>query len=145
MAKQNTKIESEGAEFLVLGNLLIQKIPAYKAYSNMPGYDIIATNPDQNSSVRIQVKSRWATKANSFIINKFNCDFVVLVKLNRGSKNQKDKILPPEYFVLPVDFVKSLPQSDNWGKINFKDIPDLESFKDRWDLVVKFLESVHSI
>ena len=29
--RQNTKLESEGAEFLVLGNLLIEGISTYKA------------------------------------------------------------------------------------------------------------------
>ena len=52
MPRQNTRIESEGAEFLVLGQLLIAGIPTYKSYTNMPGYDLVATNPDANSSAR---------------------------------------------------------------------------------------------
>lgn len=83
-ARQNTR--SEGAEFLVLGNLLIDGIPAYKTYTNMRGYDIVATDPERGSAARIQVKSRWRTNAEGFIINNFECDFVVAAMLNRGSE-----------------------------------------------------------
>ena len=68
MERQDTRLESEGAEFLVLGQLLINRIVAYKTYTNMPGYDLVATNPENNSSAKIQVKSRWATKAHGFPI-----------------------------------------------------------------------------
>ena len=79
MPRQNTTLESEGAEFLVLAHLLIQGIPSYKTYTNMAGYDITATNPEKNRSARIQVKSRWRTGAEGFIIKNFDCDFVVVV------------------------------------------------------------------
>ena len=59
--KQDTKLESEGAEFLVLGLLLIEGIASYKAYINFPGYDLTAVNPETKRVARIQVKSRWAT------------------------------------------------------------------------------------
>src|SRR5690348_17990101 len=84
-ARQNTKLESEGAEFLVLGNLLIVGISCFKAYVNFPGYDLVAINPEKSKSARIQVKSRWATNYDkSFPIKNFECDFVVHVALNRG-------------------------------------------------------------
>ena len=41
----NTRLESEGAEFLVLGNLLIEGILSYKAYHNFKSYDLVAVNP----------------------------------------------------------------------------------------------------
>lgn len=44
--KQDTKLESEGAEFLVLGLLLVEGVSAYKAYINFPGYDLTAVNPN---------------------------------------------------------------------------------------------------
>ncbi|BAZ18683.1 hypothetical protein NIES4071_105680 (plasmid) [Calothrix sp. NIES-4071] len=45
----------------------------------------VATNPEKNLSCRIQVKSRWATDFDgAFLIRNFDCDFVVLVALNRG-------------------------------------------------------------
>ncbi|MEI7639120.1 MAG: hypothetical protein WCJ37_17550 [Syntrophus sp. (in: bacteria)] len=140
MPRQNTQLESEGAEFLVLGQLLIQGVPSYKTYTNMPGYDLVATNPERNRVARLQVKSRWKTKAAGFIIKNFNCDFVIIVKLNRGSKDRPEDILPPEYFVLPVDIAESLPRADGWGKISFSNIPEMESYRDNWDLIRKFLE-----
>ena len=45
MKYKNTKLEAEGAEFLVLGNLLINKIASYKTYTNMPGYDLLQRMP----------------------------------------------------------------------------------------------------
>lgn len=111
MPRQNTKLESEGAEFLVLGQLLTIGIPSYKAYTKMAGYDIVATNPDQNTSARIQVKSRWRTGAEGFIIKRFDCDFVVVVLLNRGSKDGKAKVLPPRVLCAPSESGPVPPRS----------------------------------
>jgi hypothetical protein len=140
MTRQNTLLESEGAEFLVLGQLLIQGIPAYKTYTNMPGYDLVATNPDRNRAARLQVKSRWKTKAEGFIIKSFECDFVVVVKLNRGSKEGHSRILPPEYFIFPVEVARDLPRTKGWGKVSFSQIPNLESYSDKWNLIRDFLD-----
>ncbi len=90
MARLNTRLESEGAEFLVLGNLLIEGIAAYKTYTNMPGYDLVATNPENRTSARIQVKSRWRTNAPGFLISNFDCEFVVLSRLNRGVRTEEE-------------------------------------------------------
>ena len=139
MPRQNTQLESEGAEFLVLGQLLIQGIPSYKMYTNMPGYDLLATDPDRNRVARIQIKSRWKTKAKGFIIQNFNSDFVIVVKLNRGSKNGKADILPPEYFVFPTDVAKTFPRTKRWGRVSFSNIPGLESYRENWDLIRDFL------
>lgn len=51
--KLNTRLESEGAEFLVHGHLLLNKITAYKTYMNMPRYALLSTNPKKNSVARI--------------------------------------------------------------------------------------------
>ena len=140
MSRQDTRLESEGAEFLVLGQFLIHKIAAYKTYTNMPGYDLIAINPENNTSARIQVKSRWATKSGGFPIKNFDCDFVVLVLLNRGSKDGKKEVLPPEYFVFPVAIVKSACQTDtSWSKVHLKDIENIARYRDEWSLVNEFL------
>ena len=61
MARLNTQLQATGAEYLVLGQLLIHGIQAYKAHRNQPGYDLIAVNPDSQQACRIQVKSRFAT------------------------------------------------------------------------------------
>ena len=99
MSRLDTRLESEGAEFLVLGQLLIHRIPAYKTYTNMPGYDLVATNPEKNTSARIQVKSRWNTGAIDFPIKNFDCEFVVAVFLNRGSKYGRKEVMAPDYYV----------------------------------------------
>jgi hypothetical protein len=53
----DTKLEAEAAEFFVLGHLLLERILAFKAYVNFPGYDLIATDADSNTSARLQVKN----------------------------------------------------------------------------------------
>jgi hypothetical protein len=125
---------------LVLGQLLIHRIPAYKTYTNMPGYDLVATNPELGSSARIQVKSRWRTGAPGFLINNFGCEFVVVVRLNRGSRTSNANVLPPEYFVFPVDLVKSVHKSATWGKAYFRDISDVDSYRDAWPRISKHLK-----
>jgi hypothetical protein len=135
MERQNTRIESEGAEFLVLGILLIMGIPSYKTYTNMPGYDLIATNPEIGKSVRIQVKSRWRTNAPGFIIKNIDCDFVIVVRLNRGDKKGKSVIKEPEYFVFPKSVIEHVPRTVSWNKMNLKDIPNYETYKDQWGLI----------
>ncbi len=120
MARLNSKLESEGAEFLVLGNLLIEGLHAFKAYENQRGYDLIATLPDTSRSARIQVKSRWATDAGHFIISKFESDFVVLVRLNRGgrySRKTAKEPTEPEFYVLSAAEAKSMADARGWGKI----------------------------
>jgi hypothetical protein len=139
MPRQNTKLESEGAEFLVLGHLLLNRIPSYKSYTNMPGYDLVATDPEHHSSARIQVKSRWRTAASGFLLQNLDCDFVVVAKLNRGKKGGVGKVLPPEYFVFPTLVLSGVPRSEKWRKVRFKDIPDIEKFRDNWALIRDFL------
>ena len=85
MPRRDTRLESVGAEFLGLGELLIRGIPTHKTYTNTPGYDVVAVDPERNSVARISVKSRWNTDATGFIIKNFDCDFVVIAKLNRGT------------------------------------------------------------
>ena len=129
---------------LVLGQLLLQRIPTYKTYTNMPGYDLVATNPDTNRSARIQVKSRWRTGAPFFLIENLDCEFVVVVRLNRGKKGGGGRVLPPEYFVLPVEIVKSVYQPGTWSKVVFRHIADLEKYRENWSLIAEFLAGTAS-
>jgi len=147
MARLDTKLEAEGAEFLVLGQLLLHSIPTYKTYTNIPGYDLVATNTAANRSARIQVKSRWRTGAPFFLIKNFDCDFVVAVRLNRGRKGGNGHMQPPEYFVLPIELVKSVHRPGPWCKVVFRDITDLEAYHDNWSLVDCFLrtDSTHHV
>ena len=139
MPRLDTRLEAEGAEFLVLGQLLLHKIASYKTYTNMPGYDLVATNPESNRSAMVQVKSRWRTGAGGFPIKNFGCDFVVVVLLNRGSKDEKKEVLPPRYYIFPVGVVESAPRSKDWGKVNLKDIPNYEEYEEKWHLISEFL------
>ena len=147
-ARQNTKLESEGAEFLVLGNLLIEGVSCYKAYVNFPGYDLTAVNPETKRVARIQVKSRWATNYDrSFLIKNFDCDFVVHVALNRGyafgkiASNEDTGIMQPEYYVFPVSVVRCARSArSSWGKVHIRKIPEFEKYRNSWSLVRKFLE-----
>jgi hypothetical protein len=139
MPRQDTKLESEGAEFLVLGHLLMHRIPSYKTYTNMPGYDLVATSPEHNSSARIQVKSRWRTGASAFIIKNLNCDFVVVAKLNRGNKSGTGKVLAPEYFVFPTAILENVPRTEGWCKMSFSDIPNIDVYRENWQLIRDFL------
>lgn len=137
--KLDTKLESEGAEFLVLGALLLERIPAYKTYTNMPGYDLVATNPENQRSARIQVKSRWASGTSGFPIKNFNCEFVVFARLNRGNKIGTKTPTAPEFFVFPVAKLQSLHRSDGWQKVRLNDLEGWQSYRDRWDLIRTFL------
>jgi len=139
MTRLDTKLEAEGAEFLVLGQLLLRRIASYKTYTNMPGYDLVATNPEKNKSAMIQVKSRWRTGANGFPIKNFDCDFVVSVMLNRGSKDGRKPILEPRYFVFPVNLVQKAPRTEDWGKVKLSDIQNHQEYESRWELISKFL------
>lgn len=131
MPRLDTRLEAEGAEFLVLGQLLLHKIASYKTYTNMPGYDLVVTNPESNKSAMVQVKSRWRTGTGGFPIKNFRCDFVVVVLLNRGSKDGKKEVLPPRYYVFPVGVIESAPRSKDWGKVNLKDIPNYEAYEEK--------------
>ena len=145
--KQDTTLESEGAEFLVLGLLLVEGISAYKAYINFPGYDLTAVNPDTKKAARIQVKSRWATDYDmSFPLKNLDCDFVVHVALNRGyrfsKKNKADNnggVKEPAFYVFPIDVMAKARNEIGWNKVQIKKIENLEAYKDNWALIREFL------
>ncbi len=143
----DTSLESVGAEFLVLGRLLIEGIQAYKSYVNYPGYDIIATNPEKNVSCRVQVKSRWATDYDGgFPIRNFDCDFVVFAELNRGYRRKSRRQYShagrkqPRFYVFPVKVVKAAqdPRS-KWGKAFLKNIGDPDQYLEEWTAIGAFL------
>jgi hypothetical protein len=144
--RMDTSLETEGAEFLVLGNLLVEGIQAFKTYTNFPGYDIIATNVEKNTNCRIQVKSRWATDFDGgFPIRNFDCDFVVLAALNRGyryrskSKDGDDGRRLPQFYVYPVGVVRESDRSGKWGKAYLNRIGSPDLYLDNWDPIREFL------
>jgi len=150
--KLDTRLEAQGAEFLVLGQLLIQKVHCYKSYVNFPGYDLIAIDPLTNKMARLQVKSRWRTNYNkSFPIKNFQSDFVVHVALNRGDGSKKRnkkkgrEVKPPEFFIFPTEVVRAVNKFKpklKWGIVHLKKIdPDyIDKYKDKWDLIIEFLK-----
>lgn len=145
MPRQDTRLEAEGAEFLVLGQLLTLGIPTYEAYANFPGYDLVATSRDGAHAARIQVKSRWATDAPHFLIKSFDCDFVVLVRLNRGDRSSTSathvlEVEEPEYYVLTRDQAKSLvvDQGTGWDKIRWRE-KEFGNYRRKWAAIQEFL------
>lgn len=139
MPRLDTHLESEGAEFLVLGALLLERIPTYKTYTNMPGYDLVATNAERSRSARIQVKSRWGTGTSTFPVRSFDCDFIVFARLNRGNKAGTASVRDPEFFVFPTRLLRSLPRSKGWGKVAVTGVKHWKTYKSRWDLIRAFL------
>lgn len=145
--RQNTKLEAEGAEFLVLGNLLVEGVSCFKAYVNFAGYDLVATNPTTSRVAKIQVKSRWATNYDkSFPIKNYDCDFVVHVALNRGyrfgkkSKLDDSGIKDPEFYIFLVDAIrKARNPKSKWGKTNIKNVENYEAYRNNWKLIADFL------
>lgn len=143
----DSKREADGAEFLVLGHLLIEGIQAFKAYVNFPGYDIVATNPEKKRACRIQVKSRWATDYDmGFPLKNTDCDFVVLVALNRGFRYTKKKLeagegrKEPQFYVFPIHVAKRARNlKDKWKKVQMRKINRLQKYQDNWMLVKGFL------
>jgi hypothetical protein len=134
VARLDTRLEQEGAEFLVLGQLLIERVEAHKAYTRYPGYDIVALDPEHGTQCRIQVKSRWPSSANKFLIKNTECDFVVFVALNRGPKRSD-----PDFYVFPVEVVKRHGRGGGWGEVFLRDIEGLDRYRSAWHLITSAL------
>lgn len=139
---QPNRLESEGAEFLVLATLLIERIEAFKAYGmTWPGYDLIATDTARGTSCRVQVKSRRATEdgRRGFPLRNIDCDFVVMVALNRGTRrvvNGDDGRRAPDQYVIPIEVVRPLVRvSGAWSKVLLRDIDDVDQYLGAWDLI----------
>lgn len=139
MPRRDTKLESEGAEFLVLGNLLLQGISAFKAYTNIKGHDLVATSYTSNRCARIQVKSRWASNAKGFFIRNFDADFVIAAFLNRGTDRDPDTVTDPAYYVFPMPIVKKYLRNEKLPKLVLRDVKRLDIYLNSWERIAKFL------
>ena len=141
-----------GAEFLVLGNLLVRGIYAYKNYVNTPDYDVVALNPDNKKIARIEVKSRQRKDAKIYQIRDFKSDFVVFVQLNKYTRSKKKKILTDSenninFIIIPTKKVKSLKRRktpNTWGRfrINIGHLPSYKRYENDlgWHRIKKFLK-----
>ena len=118
------------AEYLVIGHLMRRNILAYKAPPNNEGYDLICIHPDPRQSsgqVRVQVKSRYQTDCDrGFPVKErtFDAfDFLVIAFLNIGwfytNKPVRDGYAEPEFYTLPVDFVRRYYRhsASGWEKV----------------------------
>jgi hypothetical protein len=143
--RRQTTLEAQGAEFLVLGLLLAEGIEAHKTYGRYPGYDIVALSQDHRRVCTIQVKSRFQTGARGFLIQRFDCDIVVLVCLNRGfARPRRDGRTgrgSPTVYVFPVELVRKAHRPEGWGKVRLADLHAPESYIERWDLVRRHLDA----
>jgi hypothetical protein len=141
MPRLDTRLESQAAEFLVLGRLLLERIVAYKTYTNMPGYDLVATHPDRGTSARIQVKSRWRNKAPGFPLKNCESDFVVFCRLNRGNKKGTAAAAEPEFYVFPTQVCLKVRGDGGWHKVMVRDIENYDQYRNAWQRIADFLDS----
>ena len=146
--KFNTKLFSEGAEFLVLSKLLLARIETYKAYENQEGYDLIAINAKKNLSAKIQVKSKNFKGDSSFYLNKdykTKSDFYVFAQTNSLTVDYKvipDNESRPNLFVLDQKTVNKYKKIDKKGLpyLLLSSLPDKEQYLENWDQIKKFLK-----
>lgn len=113
----------------MLGNLLIERVAAYKAYTNMQGYDLVAVDAGIGTSARIQVKSRWQTGASGFFLERVEADFIVFCQLNRGSRDGRREVKAPAFYIFPVEVICNSTQPE--GKVRLARIPNVEQYRDR--------------
>jgi hypothetical protein len=138
----NSRLQWQGAEFLVLAHLLIEGIAAYKPYVNHPAYDLVAINPRNKKLARISVKSRWATnRAGFFPLGSLDCDFVVVAP-NRGHREGgvtiSDQVEDARLYVFPISVCARARTSSN--KINIRNIERVDRYEGSWGLISRFLE-----
>lgn len=140
-----TTLSGAGAEHLVIGQMLIDGIHAYRAYLNQAAFDVLAVWPEGNTSCRIQVKSRWATDSNmSFPISKYDCDFVVFVLLNRGVRYRKARVdeevqRVPDFYVVPIAVVSEHVTRGRMSVLKLRQVPDYTMHLGAWGQVRDFL------
>jgi hypothetical protein len=148
-----TNLYSEGAEFLVLGHLLIRGVHATKAYTRFPGWDVLATHPTTGRSCRIQVKARLATDFDGgFPIKNLDAEFVVLAALNRGNRYRSIRSddptggeREPSFWVLPMPLVaQAATTAAKWGtssKVFLRQLVDASQYLGAWHLIQQHLTS----
>ncbi len=152
MKKKDTKLVSTGAEFIVLGKLLLNEIQTYKTYVNFEGYDLVSVNPTINKSCKIQVKSKNFKNDSSFYLNsveKNKPDFYVFCQTNTYKYVNKIAVLinysklKPRFFVMDYDSVQRFKSTDKKGQDYIKiisSVPNFQSYEDNWKSIKDFLK-----
>lgn len=147
-----TKLFSNGAEFLVMAKLLLSNIETYKAYVNFEGYDLVCANPKKGLSAKIQVKSKNFVKDVSFYLNsddKSKSDFYVFAQTNAIKKNGdkyniiSDDIIEPKLYVMDYETTEKYKRTgkngDKWISISKKNIPNIDDYLNNWGQIKRFL------
>ena len=72
----------------------------------------------------------------------------MLVALNRGNRYRHRRAgdddgigrRSPELYVFPIELLMpAVRASGGWSKVRLRDLPDVETYKDRWDLIKDWL------
>ncbi len=138
MARLDTRLQAQGAEFLVLAQLLMEGIEAYKTYNNYPGYDVMAVNHQSSKTCRIQVKSRYGTRR-GFPINNVDTDFVAFVAIRPEGRD--NPAVAPEVYLFPIDLVMANRQPHSYGKVlRVEQLEVRESYLGNFEPVLRFLD-----
>ena len=68
---------------------------------------------------------------------------IVVVLLNRGTKNGAGDVKAPQFFVLPANVVEAAVASSKsgWGKISWRHIEGFKDDENRWHLIEEFLSA----
>tara|TARA_B100001287_G_C22385739_1_gene390982 strand:- start:83 stop:562 length:480 start_codon:yes stop_codon:yes gene_type:complete len=147
----DTKLFSNGAEFLVMAKLLLANIQTYKAYVNFEGYDLVCVNPKKNLSAKIQVKSKNFVGDSSFYLNspdKNKSDFYVFAQTNSIKKINKINTLmfdlEPKLYIMDYKTVDKIKKIDKKGthylSLSKNQIPNIDEYESNWSSIKKFLE-----
>ena len=148
----DTKLFSNGAEFLVLGKLLLTNIQTYKTYVNFEGYDLVCVNPKENLTAKIQVKSKNFKNDSGFYLNspdKEDPDFYIFAQTNSIKKIKEkyhlvsDDEKAPMLYVMNLETVKKYKKIDktgtNWISLSV-DVPNLDNYLNNWNQIKDFLK-----
>ena len=154
--RKDTTLPSSGAEFLVLGELLIREIESHKSYGNQKAYDIVSVNSKNNKSARIQVKCKNFKTDYGFWLNEKEklCDFYVFVHtgiykyVKRKSDGKRISQLiennpsKPRFFIMDFKKTQEYKRTDKDGTDYLRILKDTpyEKFEDNWMQIKKFLK-----
>ena len=143
----DTKLFSTGAEFLVMSRLLLANIETHKSYTNFEGYDLVCVNPQKNTSVKIQIKSKNFLNDTSFYLNsdkKTRPDFYVFVQTNAIKKiNGNNKLVfenEPKLYAMDYETVIKFRVNEGWISLSERNIPNISEYLNNWKYLKEKLE-----